>query len=122
MANERMTNVLAELEIIPRQTLLLAGRQRGRLLNFLLRWEHVEELHACLDVLVPANPTLVSLLDLRAKALLGQDEEALALVSRSLERGYSDPFLPLVIPPFQSLREDPRFLALFGIQDAGVDD
>ena len=46
MANEQMTNALAELEIAPRQTIALTGNQRSRLLNFLLRWEHVEELHA----------------------------------------------------------------------------
>jgi len=81
-----MTNVLAELEITPRQTLRLAGKQRSRLLNFLLRWEQVESLHACLDVLIPANPTLVSLLDLRAKAFLAQNrpDDALAVMEERL--------------------------------------
>jgi tetratricopeptide (TPR) repeat protein/tRNA A-37 threonylcarbamoyl transferase component Bud32 len=52
-----------------------------------------------------------------ANALMGRDDEALALVEKSLEAGYDDPFLPLVIAPFQSLRESPRFLALFGIDE-----
>jgi len=82
-----MTNVLDELEIAPRQTLQLASNQRSRLLNFLLRWDHVEEVHACLDTLIPANPTLVSLLDLRAKALLAQDrpDHALEVMRERLE-------------------------------------
>ncbi len=51
-----MTNVLDELGIAPRQTVGLASNQRSRLLNFLLRWNHTEEVHTCLDVLVPAIP------------------------------------------------------------------
>jgi len=74
MIGEQTTNVLPELGIAPRQTPQLASNQRSRLLNFLLRWEHVEEVHACLDVLIPWNPTLVSLLDLRARAFLAQDQ------------------------------------------------
>jgi len=69
-----MTNVPDELGIAPRQTVRLAGNQRSRLLNFLLRWEHVEEVHTCLDVLIPQYPKLVSLLDLRVKALLAQHQ------------------------------------------------
>lgn len=82
-----MTNVLAELEIAPRQTVGLTGNQRSRLLNFLLGWEHLSDLHTCLDTLIPANPTLVSLLDLRAKALLAQDrpDDALEVMRERLE-------------------------------------
>ena len=61
MANEQMTDVLTELKMAPRQTVGLAGSQRSRLLNFLLRWERIGEAHACLDALIPANPKLVSL-------------------------------------------------------------
>ena len=86
MTNEQMTNVLAELEIAPRQTIRLTGNQRSRLLNFLLRWEHLEDLHACLDVLIPYKPTLVSLLDLRTKAFLAQDrsDDALEVMQERL--------------------------------------
>ena len=86
MTNGQMTNVLAELEVTPRQTLRLTGRQRSRLLNFLMRWEHLETLHACLDVLIPVNPKLVSLLDLRAKAFLAQyrPDDALAVMQERL--------------------------------------
>ena len=80
--------ILAELEITPQQTVGLAGNQRSRLLNFLLRWEHVEEVHACLDALIPVNPKLVSLLDLRARAFLAQDrpDDALPVMQERLER------------------------------------
>jgi len=79
--------VLDELAISPRQTVGLAGNQRSRLLNFLLRWEHTEEAHACLDVLIPHNRTLVSLLDLRARAFLarGQPDDALVVMRERLE-------------------------------------
>jgi len=82
-----MTNVLAELGIAPRQTLQLASNDRSRLLNFLLRWEHIDALHACLDTLIPRNPTLVSLLDLRVRAFLaqGRPDDALAMMRERLE-------------------------------------
>ena len=76
-----MTNALDELEIAPRQTLQLASNQRSRLLNFLLRWDHVAEAHACLDTLIPRGPTLVSLLDLRVRAFLAQDQPDDALTA-----------------------------------------
>ena len=81
-----MTNVLDELGIAPRQTVGLASNQRSRLLNFLLRWEHVEAAHACLDVLIPRNPALVSLLDLRARAFLaqGRPDDALEVMQERL--------------------------------------
>ncbi|MFQ5857630.1 MAG: tetratricopeptide repeat protein, partial [Anaerolineae bacterium] len=82
-----MTNVLDELGIAPRHTLQLASNDRSRLLNFLLRWEHIETLHACLDTLIPANPTLVSLRDLRAKAFLAQarPDDALEVMQERLQ-------------------------------------
>ena len=66
----------------------LGSNDRSRLLNFLLRWEHVAALHACLDVLTPRNPTLVSLMDLRVHALLAEQraDEALALMRRRVGR------------------------------------
>jgi len=57
----------------------LPGNLRSRLLNFLLRWKHTDTLHTCLDLLIPANPTLVSLLDLRARALMSQGRAAEAI-------------------------------------------
>jgi len=83
---EGRSSLLGELDISPQQALQLTGRERSRLLNFLLRWERVEEAHACLDVLTPANPTLVSLLDLRAKAFLAQNrpDDALAVMEERL--------------------------------------
>jgi ATP-dependent DNA helicase RecQ len=85
-ADEQPFRILDKLALTPRQTLQLSGNQRSRLLNFLLRWELVEDVHACLDALIPANPTLVSLLDLRAKAFLAEDrpDEALAVMQKRL--------------------------------------
>ncbi|MGC9358134.1 MAG: hypothetical protein ACP5GX_09710, partial [Anaerolineae bacterium] len=66
----------------------LGGNERSRLLNFLLRWEQIPALQACLDVLIPCNPSLVSLMDLRVKALMAEErlDEALALMQKRLER------------------------------------
>jgi len=82
-----MMDVLGELGVGPQSVTWLTGNQRSRLLNFLLRWEHLEALHACLDVLIPANPELVSLLDLRVRALLaqGQPDDALAVMEERLK-------------------------------------
>ena len=81
------TDVLADLGLTLDQVHRLEGSDRSRLLNFLLRWEHIEALHACLDVLIPVHPELVSLLDLRAKALLDQDrpDDALQVVQKRLQ-------------------------------------
>jgi len=82
------SSVLSELGLAPAQVDELSGHDRRRLLNFLLRWNHVDPLHACLDVLIPANPTLVSLLDLRVRALLVQERpgDAFAVMQRRIER------------------------------------
>jgi ATP-dependent DNA helicase RecQ len=65
----------------------LKGYDRTRFLNFLFRWEQYEVLHSCLDVLLPRNPTLVSLRDLRAKAFLAQGrlDEALRVMEERLQ-------------------------------------
>ncbi len=86
MAEDEVETILDELGITPEKTLGLTGNQRSRLLNFLLRWEHLGVLSACLDVLIPSNPTLVSLLDLRARALLAQNQpdDALAVMQERL--------------------------------------
>jgi len=90
---EGRSTVLDELGIAPEHVLLLTGNQRSRLLNFLLRWEHLEALHACLDVLISIHPDLVSLLDLRVRALLaqGQPDDALAVMEARLEHKTSLP-------------------------------
>jgi len=81
------TDVLSELGFEPARAGELNGHDRNRLLNFLLRWEHVEALHACLDFLLRNQPTLVSLLDLRIRAYLAQHrpDEALAVMQQRLE-------------------------------------
>jgi len=80
------TDILSELSLMPAQVGGLAGRLRSRLLNFLMRWEHVEALHACLDVLIRDRPALVSLLDLRVRAYLTQNrpDDALTIMQQRL--------------------------------------
>ncbi|HDQ70622.1 MAG TPA: RecQ family ATP-dependent DNA helicase, partial [Chloroflexi bacterium] len=78
--------ILKELELTLSQVCGLGVNERNRLLYFLLRWEHVDALHACLDRLIPHNPTHVSLYDLRARAFLAQGryEEALQVMAERL--------------------------------------
>ncbi|HET89342.1 MAG TPA: RecQ family ATP-dependent DNA helicase, partial [Chloroflexi bacterium] len=77
---------LTVLELARDQVLGLTGSQRSRALSFLLRWEHFDDLHACLDLLIPTYPHLVSLLDLRARALLaqGRADDALPVMEERL--------------------------------------
>ena len=79
-------DILAQLGLTLERVSELGGNDRSRVLNFLLRWEHLAALHACLDVLLPRNPTLISLADLRIKALLaeGRSDEALTLMQARL--------------------------------------
>lgn len=79
-------DILAQLGLTLERVSELSGNDRSRVLNFLLRWEHLEALHACLDVLMPRNPTRVSLFDLRVKGLLaeGRADEALSLMQMRL--------------------------------------
>jgi len=81
-------SVLDELGLTLDEAREIPGRNRRRLLNFLLRWEQVEVLHACLDILIPANPGLVSLLDLRVRAFLAQGlpDEALPVMRERIGR------------------------------------
>lgn len=72
-------SVLPQLGLRPDQVGRMRGRHRTRILNFLLRWEYFQELHACLDAAVAAAPARVSLLDLRASAYLAQERPARAL-------------------------------------------
>ncbi len=65
-------DLLLELGLTPQQTVRLSGRMRGRLVGFLLRWQQHSALTACLDQLLPAYPTLVSLLDAKAMTCLKQ--------------------------------------------------
>ena len=62
-------SIVDEVGLTIDQVRELRGHGRSRLLNFLLRWERFEVLHTWLDVLIPRNPRLVSLRDLRAAPL-----------------------------------------------------
>jgi len=46
-------------------------------------------------------------------ALTGESELAIETLKKTLESGYQDPFFPLILPAFQSVRNDPRFRTLF---------
>ncbi len=72
-------SILAQLGLTPAQTPELRSNDRNRLLNFLLRWNYIAELHACLDEIIPRNKPLVSLIDLRVQALLAEGRPAEAL-------------------------------------------
>ena len=77
----------AELGLAASQVPQLDSNERSRLLNFLLRWEHLAPLHACLDGLLAEKPDLVSLRDLRVRALVTEERfsEAVSLMQRRLE-------------------------------------
>ena len=91
-------DILHELGLTAEQTPELPASLRTRLVYYLLRWRLFEPLSSCLDELLEAKPTLVSLLDVRARMLLEQRafDEALetvlkrqrlrtSVVSRALE-------------------------------------
>jgi ATP-dependent DNA helicase RecQ len=81
------TDALAKLDLTLERVSEIPAKERNRLLNYLLRWEQIDILHACLDVLIPLNPTRVSFLDLRARALLaqGRPDDALLVVQERLQ-------------------------------------
>jgi len=80
-------SILDEIGLAPAEICELGAGERSRLLNFLLRWERIETLHACLDTLIPRNPTHVSLRDLRARAFLaqGRPDEALPVMEQRIQ-------------------------------------
>jgi ATP-dependent DNA helicase RecQ len=98
MRPEMTSNFLAEIGIAPDDVLHVAGQRRTQLLSFLQRWRATAELHACLDILLQEHPDLVSLLDLRARALAaeGRFDEALQTMEARLQRKSSVPALSLV--------------------------
>jgi ATP-dependent DNA helicase RecQ len=64
-------DLLVHLGIAPDDIACISGNDRSRLLNFLLRWQQYETALACLEILIPLHPELVSLYDAKARALLG---------------------------------------------------
>ena len=78
-SSDSVQAILDQFDFKPEQLYRLSGNERSRLLNFLMRWEHIEALHACLNTLIADNPRLVSLLDLRARAYLAQEQYLRAL-------------------------------------------
>jgi ATP-dependent DNA helicase RecQ len=80
------SSFLAELGLAPYRIALLTGQQRSRLLSFLERWGYLEDLHNCLDRVLEAQPDLVSMLDLRAKAFMAEAryDDAVAILQRRI--------------------------------------
>jgi ATP-dependent DNA helicase RecQ len=71
---------LSELGLEPFRISILNGQQRSQLLGFLERWGYLADLHACLDRILKAQPGLVSMLDLRAKAYMTEERYDDAIV------------------------------------------
>ena len=72
-------DTLAQLGLSPDQTTHITGNRRKRLIGFLVRWEQYEAALACLDEMLALDPNLVSLLDAKARALLGLGQPQAAL-------------------------------------------
>jgi tetratricopeptide (TPR) repeat protein len=49
-------------------------------------------------------------------ALIGKKEVAIESLKKAFDMGYSDPYFPLIIPAFQSIRFEPEFRAVFGVE------
>jgi serine/threonine protein kinase/tetratricopeptide (TPR) repeat protein len=55
-----------------------------------------------------------SLMDLaELYAVIGKPAEAIESVKKSLAAGFSEPFFPVILPEFQSIRKNPEFRVLF---------
>jgi tetratricopeptide (TPR) repeat protein len=55
-----------------------------------------------------------ALLDLAGLyAQLGHVEQAVGLLKKALDKGYTDPFFPVILPDYLPIRKDPGFRALF---------
>ena len=52
-----------------------------------------------------------------AHALLGDENRAIDELGRSLKKDPGDYFVPLVLPPFHDLLDNPKFLALFNVDE-----
>ncbi|MGC9349022.1 MAG: RecQ family ATP-dependent DNA helicase [Anaerolineae bacterium] len=79
-------DILRDLGLTPQRVKSLSSRQRRRLLTFLLQWEHLDALDACLDALMTGAPDRVTLLDLKARALAarGDSDTAIAVMGQRL--------------------------------------
>lgn len=48
-------------------------------------------------------------------AVTGRESQAIEKIRQALESGYRDYYFPLIFPAFQSIRDDPQFRDLFGV-------
>ena len=51
------------------------------------------------------------------QVMLGQASQAVETLKKALERGYPDPFFPVIMPDFLPIRKSPEFRALSNVPD-----
>jgi tetratricopeptide (TPR) repeat protein len=70
-------------------------------------------LNKALDAKAEDPDSLVDLAGLYAS--LGQAVPAVSALQKAIEKGYSEPFFPVILPDFLPIRKDPAFRALFNL-------
>lgn len=68
-------------------------------------------LNQALEIGIPDPYTALNLTELYV--LLGQKDKGIEALKTAFQLGYPDPYFPLILPTFQSIRNDPEFRALF---------
>jgi tetratricopeptide (TPR) repeat protein len=68
-------------------------------------------LNQALETGIPDPFTAINLAELYA--LLGQGDKSIDAIKNAFQSGYQDPYFPQILPAFQSIRNDPKFKALF---------
>ncbi len=66
-------DILSSLGLAPDLVPSLAASERSKLIGFLLRWQHLEAAHRCLQQLLVTHSHLVSVYDSLARVYLAQD-------------------------------------------------
>jgi Flp pilus assembly protein TadD/predicted Ser/Thr protein kinase len=90
------------LELTTLGLLAAAAGNNGEASRYLMRAEQAP---------APGANGLMEIAELQA--VLGRKQDALAAIRKARAAGYSDYFFPVIIPGFQSIRNDPEFKALF---------
>ncbi|MEJ2735640.1 MAG: hypothetical protein P8189_19090 [Anaerolineae bacterium] len=72
-------DMLATLDLAPADVPDLPAKARTSLVAYLLRWEHYDEAHRCLQQLLVTHSQLVSVYDSLARLYLAQDQPDRAL-------------------------------------------
>ena len=72
-------DILAALSLTAGDISTLPAKTRNSLIAYLIRWEHYEAAHACLQQLLTSHSHLVSVYDNLARVYLAQDQPNRAL-------------------------------------------